>query len=433
MSPLPPFSAWSGRRAAMRWVERLDPSRAATALAIAQAHGLPELIGRLLAARGADAATLLPLSRSVAASSPARPGKPAGHGAGSRALRRAPSSAARAHRHFRRLRRRRRGLGGADPALPARPRPDRRQPTSPTASAKATARRLRRSPGLSRRAHGSSSPSIAAPPPARPSRPPTMRRRNHCHRPSPGRRGASACLRGAQPQPAGRSLRPGTSRGGRRGVSVPGRHDAGAPPRRLLSRERRARPARPARPRGARHRVRRGAAQRREPRASWPKGCRSCGSGTMPDCARWPMWRASMRRRPATRSASSSVRASMPAAGSGPPASAPSCSPATMTARRAPSRASSKRSTLSARRSRSACLAKPSSAAERALEAGRPFIWLGADGWHKGLLGLVAGRIAERFHLPTFVTAWSLTGRAPGSARSIASVDLGARGQGRRA
>ena len=42
----------------MRWVERLDPSRAATALAIAQAHGLPELIGRLLAARGADAAML---------------------------------------------------------------------------------------------------------------------------------------------------------------------------------------------------------------------------------------------------------------------------------------------------------------------------------------------------------------------------------------
>jgi len=42
----------------LRWVERLDPSRAATALAIAQAHGLPELIGRLLAARGADAATL---------------------------------------------------------------------------------------------------------------------------------------------------------------------------------------------------------------------------------------------------------------------------------------------------------------------------------------------------------------------------------------
>ena len=42
----------------LRWVERLDPITRPTALAIAQAHGLPELIGRLLAARGADAATL---------------------------------------------------------------------------------------------------------------------------------------------------------------------------------------------------------------------------------------------------------------------------------------------------------------------------------------------------------------------------------------
>ncbi len=46
----------SGR--GLRWVERLDPSRAATATAMAQAHGLPELIGRLLAARGADASTI---------------------------------------------------------------------------------------------------------------------------------------------------------------------------------------------------------------------------------------------------------------------------------------------------------------------------------------------------------------------------------------
>jgi single-stranded-DNA-specific exonuclease len=64
-------------------------------------------------------------------------------------------------------------------------------------------------------------------------------------------------------------------------------------------------------------------------------------------------------------------------------------------------------------------------AAERALDAGRPFIWLGADGWHKGLLGLVAGRIAERFNLPTFVTAWEPDGQGTGSARSIATVDLG--------
>lgn len=63
--------------------------------------------------------------------------------------------------------------------------------------------------------------------------------------------------------------------------------------------------------------------------------------------------------------------------------------------------------------------------AERQLEIGRPFIWLGADGWHKGLLGLVAARVTERFNLPTFATAWDPNGQGVGSARSIASVDLG--------
>jgi single-stranded-DNA-specific exonuclease len=69
-------------------------------------------------------------------------------------------------------------------------------------------------------------------------------------------------------------------------------------------------------------------------------------------------------------------------------------------------------------------LAEAFVAAERALETGRPFIWLAADGWHKGLLGLIAGRVAERFGLPTFVTAWE-PDEGTGSARSIASVDLG--------
>ena len=40
-----------------RWVERLDPARALTAAAISQAHALPELIGRVLAARGAETHT----------------------------------------------------------------------------------------------------------------------------------------------------------------------------------------------------------------------------------------------------------------------------------------------------------------------------------------------------------------------------------------
>ncbi len=63
--------------------------------------------------------------------------------------------------------------------------------------------------------------------------------------------------------------------------------------------------------------------------------------------------------------------------------------------------------------------------AEQQLDTGRPFIWLGADGWHKGLLGLVAGRVTERFNLPAFATAWDPDGQGVGSARSIASVDLG--------
>ncbi len=63
--------------------------------------------------------------------------------------------------------------------------------------------------------------------------------------------------------------------------------------------------------------------------------------------------------------------------------------------------------------------------AEQHLDTGRPFIWLAADGWHKGLLGLVAGRVSERFNLPTLVTTWDPDGQGVGSARSIASVDLG--------
>ena len=41
-----------------RWVERLNPARAFVATAIAQAHALPELLGRVLAARGAEIATV---------------------------------------------------------------------------------------------------------------------------------------------------------------------------------------------------------------------------------------------------------------------------------------------------------------------------------------------------------------------------------------
>jgi len=67
-----------------------------------------------------------------------------------------------------------------------------------------------------------------------------------------------------------------------------------------------------------------------------------------------------------------------------------------------------------------------SAEASLASDQSLPLLFLAAAGWHKGLLGLVAGRIAERFRLPTFVAALEPDGSATGSARSIASVDLGA-------
>ncbi len=63
--------------------------------------------------------------------------------------------------------------------------------------------------------------------------------------------------------------------------------------------------------------------------------------------------------------------------------------------------------------------------AEQAVATGMPVIFLGGEGWHKGLIGLVASRVTERFGLPTFVTSWEAGGEGVGSARSIPSVDLG--------
>jgi single-stranded-DNA-specific exonuclease len=55
-----------------------------------------------------------------------------------------------------------------------------------------------------------------------------------------------------------------------------------------------------------------------------------------------------------------------------------------------------------------------------------PLLFLGDADWHKGLVGLVAGRLTERFMRPSFVMRLGDDGIATGSARSIPSVDLGA-------
>jgi single-stranded-DNA-specific exonuclease len=66
--------------------------------------------------------------------------------------------------------------------------------------------------------------------------------------------------------------------------------------------------------------------------------------------------------------------------------------------------------------------------AEASLEASpdQPLLFLGAESWHRGLIGLVASRVSDRFHLPSFVMAFEPDGTATGSARSLPSVDLGA-------
>jgi single-stranded-DNA-specific exonuclease len=47
-------------------------------------------------------------------------------------------------------------------------------------------------------------------------------------------------------------------------------------------------------------------------------------------------------------------------------------------------------------------------------------------GWHQGVIGIVAGRIKERFGRPAIVIAETEDGTGKGSGRSIAGVDLGA-------
>ncbi len=50
---------------------------------------------------------------------------------------------------------------------------------------------------------------------------------------------------------------------------------------------------------------------------------------------------------------------------------------------------------------------------------------LAGEGWHKGVIGIVASRIAERHHRPTVLVALDPeTGRGTGSGRSIAAFDL---------
>jgi single-stranded-DNA-specific exonuclease len=64
--------------------------------------------------------------------------------------------------------------------------------------------------------------------------------------------------------------------------------------------------------------------------------------------------------------------------------------------------------------------------AQAAEQADAPVIVVMSGGWHQGVIGIVAGRIKERFGRPAIVIAETEDGTGKGSGRSISGVDLGA-------
>ena len=60
------------------------------------------------------------------------------------------------------------------------------------------------------------------------------------------------------------------------------------------------------------------------------------------------------------------------------------------------------------------------------MQAEQSFIFVSGDGWHPGVVGIVASRLTERFGKPAFVAGFAGGDVARGSARSVKGVDLGA-------
>jgi single-stranded-DNA-specific exonuclease len=58
-------------------------------------------------------------------------------------------------------------------------------------------------------------------------------------------------------------------------------------------------------------------------------------------------------------------------------------------------------------------------------EPSSPLLLVAGDGWHKGVVGLIASRLTERFQRPTCVVAWQEDGDGTGSLRSVDGLDIG--------
>jgi single-stranded-DNA-specific exonuclease len=63
-------------------------------------------------------------------------------------------------------------------------------------------------------------------------------------------------------------------------------------------------------------------------------------------------------------------------------------------------------------------------AAEVQVGAGRAAVLVSGQGWHPGVVGIVAGRIKERFNRPACVVGFA-NGLGKGSGRSVSGIDLG--------
>lgn len=65
-------------------------------------------------------------------------------------------------------------------------------------------------------------------------------------------------------------------------------------------------------------------------------------------------------------------------------------------------------------------------AEKQALEhSDKPVLILQAQGWHPGVIGIVAGRLKDQYHKPTFVISIDEHGMGKGSGRSVTGLDIG--------
>jgi single-stranded-DNA-specific exonuclease len=71
------------------------------------------------------------------------------------------------------------------------------------------------------------------------------------------------------------------------------------------------------------------------------------------------------------------------------------------------------------------CLDEAIAQVEASGESDAPIILAAASGWHPGVIGIVAGRLKERYNRPACVVAIDDDGIGKGSGRSVPGVDLG--------